>query len=284
MSRLSVFLATLCLACAFAALPAGANDSARLAKLLPKGARWALVILDRESGRERLAWGNALTGHLVPGSLVKLVTTGAVLDAVEKGEATQEALIGPVRTRRHGGEAVSADAARLDSFLRQMNVHSVNSMAEHLFLHLGEQRYGPPATEEKGSRAIAAYLASLDLPKGGLIVVDGSGLSRQDRFAPRALARYLREITHRHWFPRLANSLPHPGIEGTVKRIGYADRRFRVKSGRLDDVFSLAGYGVDRNGRELVFVFLVNLPFRESDRWHCRGYVVRLLAHGELPE
>ncbi len=69
-----------------------------------------------------------------------------------------------------------------------------------------------------------------------------------------------------------------------MNRIGYTDTRFRVKSGRLDDVFSLAGYGVDRNGRALVFVFLVNLPANGTDRGHSRGYVVRLLARGELPE
>jgi D-alanyl-D-alanine carboxypeptidase/D-alanyl-D-alanine-endopeptidase (penicillin-binding protein 4) len=164
-----------------------------------------------------------------------------------------------------------------------MNVHSVNHMAERLFLRLGERRYGPPATREKGRRALAAYLAGFGLPVGEMATVDGSGLSRQDHVTPRAMARYLREITRRPWFPRLAATLPHPGVEGTVKDIGYTDRRFRVKTGRLDDMFALAGYGVDRNGRELVFVFLANFPAEATDRRHSRGYVVRLLAEGALP-
>ena len=274
----------LMLACIFLqpAASAAAEEftAARLAALLPKNARWALVVLDRETGSERLAWGNALSEPLVPGSLMKLITTGAVLDAVDKGEVTTEALIGPARARK-GGKEAPAGSERLDRYLRQMNVHSVNQMAEHLFMRLGERRYGPPASPEKGARALAAYLAGFDLPAGELATVDGSGLSRKDRVNPRAMARYLREITRRPWFPRLKDSLPRPGLEGTVKDIGCTDTRFRVKSGRLDDMFALAGYGLDRDGREVVFVYLVNLHGKATDRRHSRGYVVRLLSRGE---
>ncbi len=282
--RMIACLLAASLGAVFSVLPAVAQEggAARLGARLPKNARWALVVLDRESGRERLAWGNALAAHLVPGSLVKLVTSGAVLDAVDKGEVPTEALLGPAKGKRKGtGE--DAASAHLDRYLRQMNVHSVNHMAERLFLRLGERRYGPPPTRAKGERALAAFLAGFGLPAGELTVVDGSGLSREDRVTPRALARYLREITRRPWFPRLKGSLPRPGIEGTVKDIGYTDRRFRVKSGRLDDMFALAGYGVGRDGRKIVFVYLVNVRGKATDRRHSRGALVRLLAEESLP-
>ena len=266
-----------------AAVGAAASPTeARLASLLPKGARWALVVLDRESGRERLAWGNSLATPLVPGSVVKLVTTGAVLDAVAKGEIVPEALVW-AGTGRGGKGKASADAGlRLDRYLRQMNVHSVNRMAEHLFRRIGEERFGPPATPEKGGRAIARYLAGFDLPEGGLTVVDGSGLSRQDRVTARAMASYLEQVARRPWFPRFLATLPRPGVEGTVSDLGYVNRLFRVKSGRLDDAFSLAGFAADRDGREVVFVFLVNFPGKAADRRHSRGYLLKLLAEGDV--
>ncbi len=259
---------------------AAAPAEVRLASLLPKGARWALVVLDRESGRERLAWGNSLDTPLVPGSIVKLVTTCAVLDAVEKGEIAPEAFVGSGRMKR--GEAAADAGLRLDRYLRQMNVHSVNRMAEQLFRRIGQERFGPPATEEKGARAISRFLAGFDLPTGGLAVVDGSGLSRKDRVTARALASYLEQVTRRPWFPRFLATLPRPGVEGTVSNLGYVNRQFRVKSGRLDDAFSLVGFAADRNGRDVVFVFLVNFPGKATDRRHSRGYLLKLLAEGDV--
>lgn len=255
-------------------------DEAGLAALLPKQSRWALVVLDRESGRQRLAWGNALAEPLVPGSLTKLITSGAALEAVEKGETSQRALTGRQGKRR--GKRRSGGSS-LDRYLREMNVHSVNRMAERLFLRLGEAKFGPPATPEKGGRAITAYLAGFAPPANALAPADGSGLSRENRFRAGDLAAYLWQIGSRPWHGRLIASLPRPGLEGTVREVGYADRRFRVKSGRLDDAFSLAGYGVDREGRGVVFVFLVNFPGRAGDRRHSRRELLRFLARGEIP-
>lgn len=264
---------------------AASPAEARLASQLPKKARWSLVVLDRESGRERLAWGNAQTSSLVPASLVKLITTGAVLDAVEKKEISPEVFVGTGKRKGKGRARKSAEGAnaRLDRYLRYMNVHSVNYMAENLFLRLGEKRYGSPATTEKGRRAIAHYLTGFDLPKKGITIIDGSGLSRKDRLTARAMARYLYQVSQRPRFPRLLATLPRPGVEGTVRHLGYVNNQFRVKTGRLDDVFALAGFGNDRHGRGLVFVFLVNLSGKNTDRRNSRGYLVKLLAEGDIP-
>ena len=60
----------------------------RLASLLPKNARWAVSVVDMESGKEIMdikylssfdkLRTNGLEEALVPGSLMKLFTTGAV--------------------------------------------------------------------------------------------------------------------------------------------------------------------------------------------------------------
>jgi len=98
------------------------------------------------------------------------------------------------------------------------------------------------------------------------------------------IADYLYQVSKKPWFDSFRETLPRPGLEGTVKRIGYTDQRFRVKTGRLDDVFALAGYGVNAAGREFSFAFIVNSKKgRVSDRRHSRGELLRLLAEGVPP-
>lgn len=52
----------------------------RLAEILPRTARWAVVALDLKTGKEVASAGSSLKEALIPGSLVKLITAGAVLE------------------------------------------------------------------------------------------------------------------------------------------------------------------------------------------------------------
>ncbi|HOP41031.1 MAG TPA: D-alanyl-D-alanine carboxypeptidase, partial [Geobacteraceae bacterium] len=106
-------------------------------------------------------------------------------------------------------------------------------------------------------------------------------LARENRITARFIANYLYLISKKPWFDDFRETLPRPGMEGTVKRIGYTDQRFRVKTGSLNDVFALAGYGVNAAGREFSFAFIVNAKNgRISDKRHSRGELLRLLAEG----
>src|SRR6266567_2415305 len=78
--------ALLCLLPSLAVGGDRAGSAGRLADLLPKHARWSLVVLDLQSGGEIAAMGNAQEEPLVPGSVAKLFVTGAVLDRVASGE------------------------------------------------------------------------------------------------------------------------------------------------------------------------------------------------------
>ena len=132
---------------------------------------------------------------------------------------------------------------------------------------------------------MSSFLNSLDLPSGEAIIADGCGLTRDNRITTHFIANYLYQISKKPWFESFRETLPRPGLEGTVKKIGYTDERFRVKTGRLNDVFALAGYGVNAAGREISFAFIVNSKnARISDRWHSRGELLRLLAEGAPPQ
>jgi D-alanyl-D-alanine carboxypeptidase len=276
----AIFLLAAFLLVSFMSAEAGEMAGvARLARLLPRNARWGLIVQDFRSGGEIASFGNAREEPLIPGSVAKLFVTGAVLDRVERGEDPQEFL--PRGKRR---DKVFQAGARLQRFLRDMNVHSRNRSADALFLRLGELRFGGAPTREKGQKAMAEFLAGLGLPAEGEALVDGSGLSKENRLPPRFVLLYLLEIGRKPWFEKFRATLPRAGIEGTVKEIGYADPRFRVKSGRLDNAFALAGYGVAPQGREVAFVYMVNVPAGRiiTDRRHSRGAVVRMIARGTL--
>lgn len=295
-SRLAVIsFAVFC----FAAYPAQAGEihqtmEKRLGSILPAKAEWALVAVDMETGKIIAELGNSRQGQLVPASLMKLFTTGAVLDYAERGGTILKTVnVGRKIVRkgkRRKWKAIQRtieirDQEQLCRVLRDMNVHSRNLVAQNLADCLGERNFGPPATRYKGARAVSDFLNTFDLPVGEAIIADGCGLMRQNRVTARFMSRYLREVAKRPWFDRFRETLPRPGLEGTVKRIGFTDERFRVKTGHLYDVFALAGYGIDANGRDFSFAFMVNVKKgRAIDRNHSMGRIMSLLAEGVLQQ
>jgi D-alanyl-D-alanine carboxypeptidase len=289
----------------FIACPAHGDEYNRdLGKLLepflPDNAEWALSVIDLETGKQVVETGNSLQEKLVPASLMKLLITGAVLDYAEQGGTVHKVIAvrkavtvkGKKRRRsrkktymlaRHSVEI--RDKRELFEILHDMNVHSRNATAQNLADSLGEQRFGSPGTRAKGNRAVCSFLNSLDLPTKEAKIADGCGLARKNRLTVHFIADYLYQVSKKPWFNSFRETLPRPGMEGTVKRIGYTDERFRVKTGSLNDVFALAGYVVNAAGREFSFAFIVNAKKgRISDRRHSRGELLRLLAEGAPPQ
>jgi hypothetical protein len=267
---------------------------------LPENTGWALTVIDLETGQQLVESGNSLRERLVPASLMKLLITGAVLEHAEQGGTVRKVVTvrKAVTVKKKKGRKSRKktymlarhsveirDKRELFDILHDMNVHSRNGTAQNLAVSLGERRFGAPGTRAKGNRAVCNFLNSLDLPPGEAIIADGCGLDRGNRMSAGFIAQYLYQVSKKPWFDSFRETLPRPGLEGTVKRIGYTDQRFRVKTGRLDDVFALAGYGVNSSGREFSFAFIVNSKNgRVSDRWHSRGELLRLLAEGVPPQ
>ena len=282
-----------------AAQPAHADEihrvlEKRIESLLPEKAEWALVAIDMESGENIAEFGNSLGEQLIPASLTKLLTTGAVLDHVDRGGAVETMVTVGTKSVRKGKRMVKRsvrrpvairDQGQILTLLRDMNVHSRNTTAQNLADFLGERHFGPPGSRVKGARAVCDFLNGFDLPTGEAVIADGCGLKRENRVTARFMARYLHQVAEKPWFGTFRETLPRPGFEGTVKRIGYTDQRFRVKTGSLNDVFALAGYGVDLRGKDFSFAFIVNVKNRRtSDHKHSRGEIMRLLAAGALQQ
>jgi D-alanyl-D-alanine carboxypeptidase/D-alanyl-D-alanine-endopeptidase (penicillin-binding protein 4) len=120
------------------------------------------------------------------------------------------------------------------------------------------QRPTAIGTTKAGAGVAMAYARSLGVR---VKLVDGSGLSRSDRAAPRQVARLLDRMRDQPGFSSLYDSLPIAGRDGTLStrlRSGSARGHCHAKTGTLTGVSALSGYCTTRSRRTLVFSVLVN--------------------------
>jgi D-alanyl-D-alanine carboxypeptidase/D-alanyl-D-alanine-endopeptidase (penicillin-binding protein 4) len=152
-----------------------------------------------------------------------------------------------------------ADVVQL--FLKYSN----NAMAEMIVKALGGRDSGV-GSWPAGIAAVRAELERLGIDIAGLSIVDGSGLSYQNRVTPRTLVSALRVARDSFGFgPEFVAALPIAAADGTLeKRTGDAADRVRAKTGLLTRITSLSGYAMSAGGRPLAFSILVN-GFPDSD-------------------
>ena len=138
--------------------------------------------------------------------------------------------------------------------------YSNTFIAESLLKQLGHLDTGAPGSWQNGAVALRARLAALGLPLDGVTLVDGSGLSRDNRVSARLLVAALRRADESFAIgPDLLASLPIAAEDGTLrKRAEGARGMVRAKTGSLDGVTALAGYARTESGRELLFALISN--------------------------
>lgn len=140
---------------------------------------------------------------------------------------------------------------------------SQNLTAELLVREIGA-RASNQGTTTAGTQAIAAKLAALGLPTEGLVMLDGSGLARDDR-ATCALLLGALQLGARPGFAALWTGLPVAGESGTLAPsfVGTPlQGKLRAKTGSLDGVTGLVGL-LDLK-THLAFSLLANGPFPEA--------------------
>jgi len=157
----------------------------------------------------------------------------------------------------------SVSSPALPAMIEWMMAESNNVIAENLARHVAIAM-GDPASFAGAAAAETAVLRRLGAgPQVQL--VDGSGLSPEDRIAPDTLIRLL-TIAASPQHPTLrpaATGMPVAGFSGTLSAgqsvfggiRGPARGVVRAKTGNLTTVAALAGFAYDSDGRLLEFVF-----------------------------
>lgn len=151
----------------------------------------------------------------------------------------------------------------LADIIRVTNKWSSNVMARHLALTLGAERFGAPATVEKSREALYEVLAERGVSVGGMVIDNGSGLSRHARATPEQLGQVLLAGWNSPWRPEFISSLAISGLDGTLRRRFQNTSetgRMHLKTGHLNQVSAVAGYVRNRSNEDMMVVVLVNHP------------------------
>ena len=203
------------------------------------------LVVDRGKVRHRVVDDPALMA--AKAFRARLVELGVRVSArAVTGVATPEAV--PL------ARVVSAPLALI---VRRMNRDSDNFVAEVLVKQLGARERGQ-GTTAAGAAVIFQELVDRGVTTAGVRIVDGSGLSRGDRFTARALAELLISAKSDAVIgPAFVASLPVAGVNGTLEdRMERPPARGTVlaKTGTTSRASTLSGYA----GQRYVFSVLMN--------------------------
>ena len=173
---------------------------------------------------------------------------------------------GGVKERRappNGQPFAVLESPPLSDIVRDVNKLSNNVMARQIFLTLATVNGAPPATPAKASEAVRRWLVARKLAMPGLVLENGSGLSRHERTTAGGLNRLLIAANASRVRDDFASSLAVAAVDGTVERRfrnGAVAGQALLKTGSLEGVRALAGYVLDPSGRRFTVVAIVNDP------------------------
>lgn len=210
---------------------------------------YSINVLDRQDylGRLFRASWRQLGGRL----------NGAVVDGVTPPES----------------RILAEHAARaLPEIVRDINKPSDNALARTIFMSMGAleadpilgSRPLPPSADTTYTRADAAvrnWLRQRGINDAGLVLENGSGLSRLERISPGQLGGLLQAGLKSDWAPEFLASMPIVAVDGTMRRRlkdSAAAGHARMKTGTLSNVVAIAGYVRDGSGQQCVVVAMIN--------------------------
>ncbi|MFY0407214.1 D-alanyl-D-alanine carboxypeptidase/D-alanyl-D-alanine endopeptidase [Solicola sp. PLA-1-18] len=155
----------------------------------------------------------------------------------------------------------------------QHTLESSDNEAAEVLLRQVAVAEGRPATFEGGAAAVRAVLTGLGVPWDGNTVVDGSGLSRDNRVTAASMLTLLglagaaptaTEDPQLEAMRGVVSGLPVAGFSGSLGNRFTASSTdaglglVRAKTGTLTGVHALAGVTVDADGTPMAFVAMVD--------------------------
>ncbi len=171
----------------------------------------------------------------------------------------------------------------LAEVIRDVNKRSDNPITRMIFLAMGAQNkkyQHSEIAETQGNtsafntnklqtttvsadRVVRDWMKKNGIGDDGLVLENGSGLSRTERIKPSQLAAVLRAAYASKWSPEFLASLPIVAVDGAMrhrlKASSFAERA-RFKTGTLRDVIAIAGIAPDAKNELHAVVVMLNHP------------------------
>lgn len=221
-------------------------------------------------GRGITVSGSATTAHELPegtGDFASEREQPAGLSRLDL-KTVQPALNGRSVLARRVSVPIAEDIAMI-------NKTSQNLHAELLLRLLGKLE-GNGGSFAQGARVVRQFLVDAGVRDGDFFLYDGSGMSGDDRVAPRAFTTLLAYASRQPWGAEWRRTLPIGGVDGTLEnrfRNSPLTGKIWAKTGTLDEVNTLSGYVTAASGRMLAFSIMMdghrpgdNAEFEAIDR------------------
>ena len=199
-----------------------------------------------------------LTRSVLPSTELLYGTLSTLMEA-RGGEISGGLLIG--RAPPNSTKLFTLSSKTLAEVVRSTNKFSNNVMSQQLFLTLGAETYGEPATRGKAEKALLAELEARGIDTESLIVANGSGLCRQCQVTSETLMQMLDVAWQSVYMPEFVASLGVPGVDGSLKKRfpkGSYKGRVHMKTGTIDHVSAAAGYVQSHSNQRYRFVLMIN--------------------------
>lgn len=179
------------------------------------------------------------------------------MQPVRLSPSSQNTVYAPLQERKVLAAHVSIPLAQ---DITLTNKISQNLHAELLFRLLGKT-FGSDGSFAEGSRVVRQFLLDAGVNDGDFFMYDGSGMSPDDRIAPRAYAQLLSYASRQPWGAGWRDSLPIAGVDGTLAnrfKSSPLKGKLWAKTGTLNETSALSGYLTAASGKTLAFSIMVN--------------------------
>jgi D-alanyl-D-alanine carboxypeptidase/D-alanyl-D-alanine-endopeptidase (penicillin-binding protein 4) len=161
---------------------------------------------------------------------------------------------------------------------------SQNLYAQLLLLQVGAKFDTGRYTEQSGLSEMRKFLGEVGIPRGRVLLEEGSGLSRGALVTASASVQLLTYMAHHRYHDAFFNGLPIAGVDGTLRnrfKGTAAAGNVHAKTGSLGFVNTLSGYLTTKGGDKLVFSIMLNNYGGGDGRDQIDKLVGTLVDHAE---
>ena len=140
------------------------------------------------------------------------------------------------------------------------NKVSQNLHAELLLRLLGKA-FAKDGSLAQGTRVVRQFMVNAGVSDADFFFYDGSGMSMDDRIAPRAYTQLLAYASRQAWGEAWRSTFPVAGVDGSLYgrfRNSTLKGKLWAKTGTLNETNALSGYLQTASGKTLAFSILVN--------------------------
>ena len=149
--------------------------------------------------------------------------------------------------------SVAQDITMIDKL--SQNLHA------ELLLRLLGKVHGRDGSFEEGARVVRQFITGIGVDDNDFFLYDGSGMSMDDRVAPRAYTKLLTWAAAQPWGQAWRDTLPVAGVDGTLAgRFKNSSLKGKIwaKTGTHNEADALSGYLMTASGKTLAFSIMVN--------------------------